>query len=300
MDKLRLAVLIDADNIPADVAERLVLEAGQLGCLSTVRIYGDWSSERLKGWKEPVQKHGMLAVHQFSHARGKNSTDIALVIDAMDLLHDGYVDAFCLVSSDSDFTRLALRIRASGKLAYGFGTHLASSIFVAACNRFTVMDGWGEGVTPQEKKADAKVVAPSPKPDQFKIQRASKPETPAEQVSAPIVKPVKAAPKAKAGDRSLKEQSPSAEAARQPMDARLKAQLQAAYQGCKNIEGKASGNDMKALLSKSLSAYQAERPLGYSSFSALLTASKLFGLTVLKGTPNRKRDHLVYLVAQAK
>jgi hypothetical protein len=119
----RLAILIDADNTSPRVADGLFEEIAKFGEASVRRIYGDFSSPRLKSWIEILQKHAIDPYQQFAYTSGKNTSDIALVIDAMDLLHTGRFDGFCLVSSDSDFTRLASRLREQGADVYGFGMH---------------------------------------------------------------------------------------------------------------------------------------------------------------------------------
>ncbi|MDM9628965.1 NYN domain-containing protein [Rhizobium sp. S152] len=133
----RLAVLIDADNTPAKIADRLFEEIAKIGEASVRRIYGNFADERLKGWTDVLTRHAIIPQQQFAYTTGKNATDITLVIDAMDLLHSGRFDGFCLVSSDSDFTRLALRIREQGLDVFGFGNKKAAESFQKACRRFT-------------------------------------------------------------------------------------------------------------------------------------------------------------------
>ncbi len=132
----RLAVLIDADNAPAKIADRLFEEIAKIGDASVRRIYGDFADERLKKWAEVLPRHAIIPQQQFAYVTGKNATDIALVIDAMDLLHSGRFDGFCLVSSDSDFTRLALRIREQGSDVFGFGGKKTAESFRKACREF--------------------------------------------------------------------------------------------------------------------------------------------------------------------
>ena len=132
----RLAILIDADNTSSRVADGLFEEIAKFGEASVRRIYGDFSSPRLKSWIEILQKHAIDPYQQFAYTSGKNASDIALVIDAMDLLHTGRFDGFCLVSSDSDFTRLASRLREQGADVYGFGMQKTPESFRQACRRF--------------------------------------------------------------------------------------------------------------------------------------------------------------------
>ena len=133
---LRLAVLIDADNTSARIADGLFEEVAKIGEASVRRIYGDFSSNRMKGWNEILASHAIVPQQQFAYTTGKNASDITLVIDAMDLLHSGRFDGFCLVSSDSDFTRLASRIREQGVDVYGFGEKKTPESFRKACRRF--------------------------------------------------------------------------------------------------------------------------------------------------------------------
>jgi uncharacterized LabA/DUF88 family protein len=135
-DQPRLAVLIDADNArPANV-DGLVEEVAKYGVASVKRIYGDWTKPNLKGWKESLLTHAIQPIQQFSYTAGKNATDSALIIDAMDLLYSERFDGFCIVSSDSDFTRLASRVREAGLFVYGFGEKKTPQPFVSACDKF--------------------------------------------------------------------------------------------------------------------------------------------------------------------
>jgi uncharacterized LabA/DUF88 family protein len=131
-----LAVLIDADNANPAIVEGLLAEIAKLGFAGVKRIYGDWTTPRLAQWKTALLEHSIQPIQQFAYTTGKNATDSAMIIDAMDLLFSGTFDGFCLVSSDSDFTRLASRIRESGKIVYGFGEQKTPRPFVTACDRF--------------------------------------------------------------------------------------------------------------------------------------------------------------------
>ena len=137
---LTLAVLIDADNASAAIIDGLLTEIAKLGVASVKRIYGDWTKPNLGPWKEVLLKYSIQPIQQFANTKGKNATDSAMIIDAMDLLYTGPFDGFCLVSSDSDFTRLASRIRESGKYVYGFGERKTPEPFVVACDRFIYSD----------------------------------------------------------------------------------------------------------------------------------------------------------------
>ena len=156
----RLAVLIDADNTSAKVAEGLFLEIAKLGEASVRRIYGDFADPRMRGWSEAMPRHAIVPHQNFAYTQGKNSADIALVIDAMDLLHSDRFDGFCLVSSDSDFTRLAARVREQGLDAYGFGQRKTPEAFRQACKRFF----FTENLLPQVAEPAAAAEAPKDNP----------------------------------------------------------------------------------------------------------------------------------------
>ncbi len=132
----RLAVLIDADNAQASIVEGLMTEIAKYGTASVKRIYGDWTQPGLGSWKKLLLEHSIQPIQQFGYTKGKNSTDSAMIIDAMDLLYSANFDGFCIVSSDSDFTRLASRIREAGLTVYGFGEKKTPAPFAAACDKF--------------------------------------------------------------------------------------------------------------------------------------------------------------------
>ena len=134
--QMKLAVLIDADNAQAGTIKNLLDEVAKYGIASVKRIYGNWTTPQLQPWKDVLLSHSIVPIQQFSYSSGKNATDSALIIDAMDLLHAGNLDGFCIVSSDSDFTRLASRIRESGLVVYGFGEKRTPKPFVDACDKF--------------------------------------------------------------------------------------------------------------------------------------------------------------------
>lgn len=164
----RLAVLIDADNAQPSITDGLLSEVAKYGVASVKRIYGDWTTPSLIGWKSVLLEHSIQPVQQFRYTVGKNATDSAMIIDAMDLLYTKRFEGFCLVSSDSDFTRLASRIREEGLLVYGFGEEKTPKPFVSACDKFIFTEllrseeGAGPPVkrkTANELKGDAKLVA---------------------------------------------------------------------------------------------------------------------------------------------
>ena len=132
----KLAVLIDADNAQPKIIHELLAEIAKFGTANVKRIYGDWTGTRLKGWKDVLLLFSIQPIQQFGYTTGKNATDSAMIIDAMDLLYTDKFDGFCIVTSDSDFTKLASRIRETGLLVYGFGEKKTPSAFVSACDRF--------------------------------------------------------------------------------------------------------------------------------------------------------------------
>ena len=131
-----LAILIDADNANPAIVKGLIDEIARLGRATVRRIYGDWTLPNLSSWKAVLLEHSIQPIQQFAYTKGKNATDSSMIIDAMDLLYAGNLDGFCIVSSDSDFTRLASRLKESGKRVYGFGEKKTPQPFVAACDRF--------------------------------------------------------------------------------------------------------------------------------------------------------------------
>ena len=139
-DATRLAVLIDSDNTTASLTTELLDEIAKYGTPTVKRAYGDWTTQALVRWKEQLARHAIQPMQQFAYTSGKNSTDSALIIDAMDLLYAGNLEGFVIVSSDSDFTRLATRLRESGMTVYGLGERKTPDAFVAACDRFIYLD----------------------------------------------------------------------------------------------------------------------------------------------------------------
>jgi NYN domain/OST-HTH/LOTUS domain len=165
-EQTRLAVLIDADNAQPSVIEGLLAEVAKFGVASVKRIYGDWTSTSHTQWKHSLLKHSISPVQQFAYTKGKNATDCTLIIDAMDLMYTRRFDGFCLVSSDSDFTRLAQRLREEGLTVYGFGEKKTPDPFVQACDKF---------IYTEVLRADAGIVKPAVKSEKIKPAVAPKP-----------------------------------------------------------------------------------------------------------------------------
>ncbi|WP_423192572.1 NYN domain-containing protein [Cupriavidus sp. H18C2] len=154
-----LAVLIDADNAAPAIVEGLLAEVAKYGVAAVKRIYGDWTRPNLSGWKDRLLAHSIQPIQQFRYTVGKNATDSAMIIDAMDLLYTGRFDGFCIVSSDSDFTRLASRIREQGLMVYGFGERKTPKPFVTACDKFIYSDVLRAGVADADTDSDAETEA---------------------------------------------------------------------------------------------------------------------------------------------
>ena len=166
LSQAKLAVLIDADNTQPGIIEGLLDEVAKYGIASVKRIYGDWTSTNLRSWKDKLLEYAIQPIQQFAYTAGKNATDSAMIIDAMDLLYTEKLDGFCIVSSDSDFTRLAARLRESGRMVYGFGEKKTPRAFVSVCDKFIYTEILKENQEESEDE-DTKPVAKPKK--EFKI-----------------------------------------------------------------------------------------------------------------------------------
>ena len=165
-----IALLIDGDNARPTLIAKYIAEAGKYGAVTLRRIYGDWTTHNMKGWKDGLNNHAVQPIQQFRYTIGKNATDSALIIDAMDILHSKLVDGFCIVSSDSDYTRLATRIREAGIFVMGIGEDKTPKPFVNACNIFIYTANLLPKTAPVKSKTTSrsrskKVVEEPPKPD---------------------------------------------------------------------------------------------------------------------------------------
>ena len=180
-EQRRLAVLIDADNAQPSVIGGLLAEVAKYGVASVKRIYGDFTSNQQSQWKKALLKHSISPVQQFAYTSGKNATDSSLIIDAMDLMYTGRFDGFCLVSSDSDFTRLAQRLREEGLTVYGFGERKTPDAFVQACDKFV----YTEVLRAQEPVAAPVAAKPAKQPAKKTARAAKQAATPAAITPAP-------------------------------------------------------------------------------------------------------------------
>ena len=171
MQDLKLAILIDADNISPKYVKVILDEAASFGVAACKRIYGDWSDARLKSWKDALLNNSIIPIQQYSYTTGKNATDSAMIIDAMDILYTGNTDGFVLVSSDSDFTGLARRLREAGQYVIGVGEQKTPNALIAACNKFIYIEVIRERdkktavKKPAAKKAEPARKTAEPKPE---------------------------------------------------------------------------------------------------------------------------------------
>ncbi|PIQ32997.1 MAG: Maebl [Bacteroidetes bacterium CG18_big_fil_WC_8_21_14_2_50_41_14] len=161
----KLAVLIDADNIPYSNIKGMLDEIAKLGTPTIKRIYADWTKPTVSGWKPALLEHAITPIQQYSYTQGKNSSDSAMIIDAMDILHSEKVDGFCLVSSDSDFTRLATRLRESGMVVFGIGEKKTPKPFIVACDKFIYIEIIGAKEPHKTKKVATTTSTESTKVD---------------------------------------------------------------------------------------------------------------------------------------
>jgi uncharacterized LabA/DUF88 family protein len=181
LNDLRLAVLIDADNIPYSNVRGMLEEIAKYGTPTFKRIYGDWTRPTIAGWKSVLLENAITPIQQYSYTKGKNSTDSALIIDAMDILYSGKVDGFCIVSSDSDFTRLATRLREAGMKVIGIGERKTPHPFIVACDKFIYL----EIITSSSAVAET---APEIRKKGKPVVKKKKVEAPETQTPAQIVK----------------------------------------------------------------------------------------------------------------
>ena len=262
----KLAVLIDADNtfnvIP--IIDALFEEISKFGDASIRRIYGDWTQHQLSRWKEVLPKHAIQPMQQYANTKGKNATDSALIIDAMDLLYTAPLDGLCIVSSDSDFTRLAIRFRESGKSVYGFGEAKTPESLRAACNRFVFIE-----ILSQDKKADSDESAIMEKNQADKSDDAIKPATPA-------VDTLLLSPTVKKTSQQL------------AMDTKLVSLIRSAIEALSEDDGFANLSEVKKHMIKNYSAFDS-RNYGYAKFSELIQTIGLFELDSKKQHVKDKR-----------
>lgn len=248
----RLAVLIDADNTfrMIDVIDELFEEISKFGDASVRRIYGDWTQHQLGKWKEILPKHAIQPIQQYANTKGKNATDSALIIDAMDLLYTAPLDGFCIVSSDSDFTRLAIRFREAGKLVYGFGEQKTPESLMAACNQFIYVEILSQNKLAESSATDTKAseLNEKPKPADSSPARANDADS---------------IPGIRKGSKEL------------AMNAKLVALIRSAIEALSDEDGYAHMGEVKKHIVKNFSAFDS-RNYGYPKFSDLIKTIGLF------------------------
>jgi uncharacterized LabA/DUF88 family protein len=253
----RLAVLIDADNAQSSITEGLLAEVAKYGTAHVKRAYGDWTSSNLKGWKEHLLAQSIQPIQQFAYTRGKNATDAAMVIDAMDLLYSGRFDGFCIVSSDSDFTRLAARLRESGLTVYGFGERKTPKPFVAACDKFIYIENLTFNV---DADTDEAIDGDE--------------ETDQGDNAGSVAKPVK-----------------RATAAQLKGDASLANMLRNAVEAASDDDGWAALSSVGAILTKQRPDFDS-RNYGYAKLSDLVEATTLFEMD--RRIPGNGKQAIIY------
>lgn len=265
----RLAILIDADNTfkVIDIIDELFEEISKFGEASVRRIYGDWTQNQMSRWKEILPKHAIQPIQQYANTKGKNATDSALIIDAMDLLYTAPLDGFCIVSSDSDFTRLAIRFRESGKLVYGFGEKKTPESLQAACNEFKYFE-----ILSQNKQLDGET--------NLAAETAEYTETAQASAQKQTNKTITPANDAAAGTRkSTKELA---------MDTKLVSLIRSAIDALSDEDGFAHMGEVKKHIVKNFSAFDS-RNYGYAKFSDLIKTIGLFEFDTKKQRIKDKR-----------
>lgn len=265
----RLAVLIDADNARASIIEGLLTEVATFGVASIKRIYGDWTTPNLGQWKTVLLEHSIQPMQQFRYTTGKNATDSAMIIDAMDLLYTNTFDGFCIVSSDSDFTRLASRIRESGKKVYGFGEKKTPRPFITACDKFIYTEIL---LTPIDDQLNEVRESSTTKDKLVEIKLEST-------KSAPSNKVDEHAPK-KYSEKELKQ------------DSKLRRLFKTAIEAASNDEGWASLGPVGSNIVKNAPDFD-PRNYGYSKLSDLAIAMGMFDI-------EKHQTHLLLRRKQSK
>lgn len=267
----RLAVLIDADNtfnvIP--IIDALFEEISKFGDASVRRIYGDWTQNQLNRWKDILPKHAIQPMQQYANTKGKNATDSALIIDAMDLLYSAPLDGFCIVSSDSDFTRLAIRFRESGKLVYGFGEKKTPESLIAACNQFIYIEILSLN-TPTENAIPVQAI---------NITKTNAKKTKSEiDVKNNNIN----------NDPSLLTPVIKKTSQQLAMDTKLVSLIRSAIESLSDDDGFANTGEIKKHIIKNYSAFDS-RNYGYAKFSDLINTIGLFELDAKKQRIKDKR-----------
>lgn len=284
-----VALLIDGDNVSAKVIAGVLAEVAKHGTASVRRIYGDWTQPNLGPWKRCLLEHSIQPVQQFAYTAGKNATDGAMIIDAMDLLYTGRFTGFCLVSSDSDFTRLAVRIREQGVTVYGFGERKTPRPFVSACDRFYYLDAL-EAVPPPDDALPMPPPPPAIEQDPIVAAAARRPvllpTIPGGQVSSATTSPTAAAP------------APSGPATGK-LDAEALRVLRMAVDACAEDDGHANLATVGSYLTKQSPDFNAAN-YGFSKLRELAEASGILNVELVVRRPNAAPICMVQLSDTSK
>ena len=287
---MRLAVLIDADNVVRSDMKAIIGEVTKYGTPVVKRAYGDWASQTLAGWKDVLLEIGAVPVQQYAYTTGKNATDVAMVIDAMDFLHDDCVEGFVLVSSDSDFTPLALRLRESGKKVFGIGEKKTPKPFIKACDKFIYAEILRPSpeVTPVQKvdgqpktSADAKPVEAVPVNAEKSIQSCVSTQSGIVQNNDPSVASFLAAVTSgvSGADKVAKKSSSVATApGKKPVSAKTVKFIAQCISELAGDDGRCALSGLGSLLSKNRPDFDS-RNYGYSQLSKLLRSIDRFEVT---------------------
>jgi len=281
---LRLAVLIDADNAPRDIISGLLEELAKYGVPTIKRIYGDWTSPNLKNWKDSLLQNAFTPVQQYSYTTGKNSTDSAMIIDAMDILYGGKVDGFVLVSSDSDFTRLATRIRETGLYVIGIGERKTPNPFIVSCDKFI----YTEVIRPSAKSAEQ----PSKSAEQSEEQAEKQDEKPSDkpETQKPRQRRKVSAESKKQPDKKQEEKPPSpcAQPQKQPIPDDIIELVAASVADLADEDGFVTLSDLTNLINKKRPDFD-PRNFGFSKISKMMKFLPRFEVDVREtGDPHAK------------
>ena len=277
--ELRLAVLIDADNAPRSAIKDVMAEIAVHGTPTIKRIYGDWTSPNMSTWKPLLLENAISPVQQYAYTTGKNATDSAMIIDAMDILYSGRVDGFVLVSSDSDFTRLATRLREAGMMVYGMGERKTPAPFIVACDKFIyieVIRAAGE-----KARAAARAAEQQEKAEKARLEREKKEkaEAAARAEAEKAAEGKKNAPEPKNPKRSAKKQAKSSEPEEERVPRAVVELLADSVESVADEDGYALMGDVGNLLVKKQPDFD-PRNFGFSKLSQLFKSLERFELDI--------------------
>lgn len=269
MGQVRLAVLIDADNVDVRHAEAIFRHVASLGEPIIRRIYGNWASNKAGRWKNEIAQHALLDVQQRAYVAGKSAADIALVVDAMDLLHGRACEGFVVVSSDSDYARLALRIREAGLLVYGIGESKAPEAFRKTCTAFHTLKSSSSSTSPAVSQTTVKKKVEKPKEDLTEVKK-----------SVAVPKPKVVVPKTSKKEAWVNEVRPL---------------VRKIFEDCPVSDGGVSANEMEKRFSEShpIASY---KQYSLKSFAEVVQAMKEYELRRVKGSPTQAKDQRVSLL----